>query len=100
MADFFCAIIFLGFFGILIYSTILRRKGCVRSDVHGNAFSGSGEALREARMSATKPTPVGLYCEICGDHAGVVSTEEYQRLEPPVYCESCKFVIERYRARV
>jgi len=43
---------------------------------------------------------VGLYCEVCGDHAGVVSTEEYQKLEPPVYCESCKFVIERYKARV
>lgn len=93
MADFFCTLIFLGFFGFLIYSTVIRKspsEGC---------RGGSGETLREARMGATKPTPVGLYCEICGEHAGVVSTEEYQRLEPPVYCGSCRFVIERYRAR-
>jgi len=96
LSDFLCTIVFLGFFGVLIYSTILRQK----SRAAGHVFSGSGEALREARVSATKPTPVGLYCEVCGDHAGIVSTEEYQRLEPPVYCGSCKFVIERYKARV
>ena len=96
LSDFICSIVLFGFFGFLIYATILRQK----SRTAGHAFSGSGEALREARTSATRPTPVGLYCEVCGDHAGVVSTEEYQKLEPPVYCVSCKFVIERYKARV
>lgn len=96
LSDLFCSLILFGFFGFLIYATILRPK----SGSVGHAFSGSGDALREARVSATKASPVGLYCEICGEHAGVVSTQEYQRLEPPVYCSSCKFVIERYRARV
>ena len=94
LSDFLCSIVFLGFFALVIYSTVFRKKpsdGC---------RGGSGETLREARMGATKPTPVGLYCEVCGEHAGVVSTQEYQRLEPPVYCGSCKFVIERYKARV
>jgi hypothetical protein len=92
LSDFICSIVFFGFFGFLIYATVFRRK----SRAADHLFTGSGEALR----AATKPTPVGLYCEICGEHAGVVSTEEYQKLEPPVYCGSCKFVIERYRTRV
>ena len=53
LSDFLCTIVFLGFFGVLIYSTILRQK----SRAAGHAFSGSGEALREARTSATRPTP-------------------------------------------
>ena len=98
MPDGVQAMILLGFFALVIYSTVFRKspsEGC---------RGGSGTNLFEARTSIKPPlyaaSPVGLYCEICGEHAGVVSTEEYQRLAPPVYCGSCKFVIERYKARV
>lgn len=90
MLDMISALVFFGFFGLLIYATIIRRPSMGKC-------GGSGEALLEAR--AKGPSPVGLYCEICGEHAGIVSTKEYQRLTPPVYCASCKIVIERYEAR-
>lgn len=81
MSDMISALLFFGFFAVLIYATVLRRRP--------NAIP--PEFRRERG-----PSPVGLYCEICGEHAGIVSTQEYQRLTPPVYCASCKIVIERY----
>jgi len=84
MSDMICALLFFGFLAFLIYATVLRRRPNVIPQ----------ESRRERG-----PSPVGLYCEICGEHAGIVSTEEYKHLASPVYCNSCKMVIERYEMR-
>jgi hypothetical protein len=87
MPDGVQAMILIGFFALVIYSTVFRAKT-------------RGPEVEKTPPKAPSPSPVGLYCEICGEHAGVVSTAEYEKLEPPVYCGSCKFVIERYKARI
>lgn len=79
------------FFGLLIYSIVTKK-----SHVH---IGESGVNLMEARMSVA-PSPVGLYCSICGEHADVVSSEEYARLSAaghPVYCHWCMITIEAYK---
>jgi len=100
MMDFLATLIFLGFFAALIYSTVFKKSS-------HSCRGGSGIELMKARQKlgpppTTPPNPVGLYCSICHDHAGVVTSEEYLRLfaaGQPVYCRWCTITIEAYKAR-
>ena len=85
MLDAICLLAPIAFFGFLIYSTVYRhdpRRGV------------------PPLPKPPAPSPVGLYCSICHEHADVVSSEEYARLSAagvPVYCHWCMITIEAYK---
>lgn len=84
MLDAICFIGLIAFFGFLIYSTVIR------------------PGRRGVPADPLPPSPVGLYCSICGEHADVVTSEEYARLSTaghPVYCHWCMITIEAYKTQ-
>lgn len=83
MLDALCFISLLAFFGFLIYSTVIR-------------------APKENPLprEPLPPSPIGLFCSLCGAPAGVVNHEEYMRIGragTPVYCDGCTTLIEAYK---
>lgn len=84
MLDALCLIGMLAFFGLLIYSTVIRAP----------------EEPAAAPPAPWPPSPVGLFCSLCRTPAGLVNHEEYMRISgagTPVYCEGCMTSIEAYK---
>jgi hypothetical protein len=87
MLDALCLLVLLAFFGLLIWSTVIRP---------GQKSTGAAVPAPDP----LPPSPVGLFCSICRASAGRVNAEEYARILKtgvPVYCEWCITSIEAYK---
>lgn len=92
MIDFIASVLFFGFFGFLVYATVMRRN---RKEAQ--CAGGPGEVVNEPG-----PSPVAVFCSICHTEVSVMSVEEYirfSRIVAPVYCQWCARTIEMYKAQ-
>lgn len=92
MIDFIASVLFFGFFGFLIYATVIRRNRNEEKPI-----GGSGEVV-----NAPRPSQVSVFCSICHTEVSVMSMEEYirfSRIAAPVYCQWCARTIEMYKAQ-
>lgn len=85
MADFLCLTGLIAFFGFLIYSIMTKPEKTTAAP---------------PAPEPKPPSPVGLFCSLCGVPAMKVSAEEYARITSfgnHVYCEWCITSIEAYK---
>lgn len=94
MIDFIASVFFFGFFGFLVYATVIRGRN------KEQPVNRPEEVVAEPVVFG--PSPVGIFCSICRTEADVVSASEYSRISRtgiPIYCQSCTRTIETYKAQ-
>jgi len=86
MLDAICLLGMIAFFTLVIYTTVVRAPD-------------KPPAITTS-VASIPPSPVGLFCSICGTPSLTVNHEEYMRISragTSVYCEGCMMTIEAYK---
>jgi hypothetical protein len=95
MIDALCLLALFSFFALLLYSTAMKPE---RKEAQAEPPSAPSRG-----NTPCSPGPIGLFCQVCRESAGIVSAEEYSRISAsgePVYCPACMLAVESYKARM